>query len=80
LSFAPIAPIQPEEKLREKKPKAKADPKLAAMARELRDRWLEHVNAGQMLIESDGKYDVVRQRHLSATAMAPERLPLLPAA
>jgi hypothetical protein len=46
--------------MREKKPKLKADPKLVAKARELRDRWLEHVNAGQAVIESSGKYDVTR--------------------
>lgn len=45
---------------REKKPKVKADPKLIAAARELRDRWLEHVNAGEMLLEGAGKYDVSR--------------------
>jgi hypothetical protein len=56
-------PLLPEstKKIREKKPKVKADPKLVAAARELRDRWLEHVNTGQTLIESSGKYDVVRQ-------------------
>jgi hypothetical protein len=32
---------------RAKKPKAKNDPKLVAAARELRDRYLEHVNSGQ---------------------------------
>jgi hypothetical protein len=56
-----------EEKVEEKpKPakakreKRKADPKLIAAARELRDRWLEHVNSGAMLIEDAGKYDVAR--------------------
>jgi hypothetical protein len=51
-----------------KREKIKADPALVAKARELRDRWLEHVNAGQAggqaggaSIESAGKYDVVRQ-------------------
>jgi hypothetical protein len=38
-------------------------------------------DSGQMLIESAaGKYDVVRQRHLSATAIPKERVPMLPAA
>jgi hypothetical protein len=60
--------------------RSKCDPAFLAKARELRDRWLEHVNSGQALIESAGKYDVARQRHLSATALARERLPLLPAA
>jgi hypothetical protein len=65
---------------RERAPKLKVDPALLAKARELRDRWLEHVNSGAMLLESAGKYDVVGQRHLSATAMPKERTPLLPAA
>jgi N-acetylglutamate synthase-like GNAT family acetyltransferase len=60
LWFAPAVPPPSEKKPREKKPKVKADPKLVAAARELRDRWLEHVNAGEMLLESAGKYDVSR--------------------
>jgi N-acetylglutamate synthase-like GNAT family acetyltransferase len=77
LSFAPPAPVPAEKKPREKKPKRKNDPRLVAAARELKDRWLEHVNAGQALIESAGKYDVVRQP-LAETL--PEPMPLLPAA
>ena len=39
----------------------KADPKLIAAARELRDRWLEHVNgSGRAGLISQGKYDVSR--------------------
>ena len=62
----------------------KADPKLVAAARELRDRWLEQVNAGELLLEGAGKYDVARQisassvepRHFSATAIpTPKALP-----
>jgi hypothetical protein len=68
LSFAPVAPPKPEKKPkqggREKKPKRKNDPRLVAAARELKDRWLEHVNgaggAGELRIESAGKYDVTR--------------------
>jgi hypothetical protein len=56
----PPVPTVVEKPEREKKPKIKADPKLVAAARELRDRWLEHVNSGQTLIESAGKYDVTR--------------------
>ena len=53
-----------EEPKREKKPKVtcpearsqkESRPKLVAAARELRDRWLEHVNAGEMLIEERGE-------------------------
>jgi hypothetical protein len=40
---APVGPKAP--KPREKKPKVKHDPKLVAAARELRDRWLERINA-----------------------------------
>jgi hypothetical protein len=51
----------PERSRGEKQPKPKADPKLIAAARELRDRWLEKVNENPMLIESSGKYDIARQ-------------------
>jgi N-acetylglutamate synthase-like GNAT family acetyltransferase len=59
---APSVPLSsiPTKKIREKKPKMKPDPELVAKARELRDRWLEHVNSGAMPIESMGKYDVTR--------------------
>jgi hypothetical protein len=63
IRFGPVAPVEPpkpEKKPREKKPKQKNDPKLIAAARELKDRWLEHVNAGEMRIASAGKYDVTR--------------------
>ena len=41
--------------------KAKCDPKLLAAARELRDRWLEQVNAGGTFPPAaHGKYDVSR--------------------
>ena len=43
------------------RPKRKADPKLIAAARELRDRWLEKVNEDPSLILPAGKYDVARQ-------------------
>jgi N-acetylglutamate synthase-like GNAT family acetyltransferase len=70
-----------EKPKRETKQKAKADPKLIAAARELRDRWLEQVNAGEMLIESQGKYVVSRQWQLTATAKRETRpVGLLPAA
>jgi hypothetical protein len=46
----------------EKKPRAKNDPKLVAAARELRDRWLERVNApgGATSLPSSGKYEVTK--------------------
>ena len=43
------------------RPKRKADPKLIAAARELRDRWLEKVNEDPSLILPAGKYDVARE-------------------
>jgi GNAT superfamily N-acetyltransferase len=47
---------------RELRPKVKNDPKLIAAARELRDRWLEHVNTdpGAPGLLSHGKYEVSR--------------------
>jgi hypothetical protein len=64
LFFAPPAPAPggavKKKPAREKKPKAKNDPRLIAAARELRDRWLERVNApgGATSLPSNGKYDV----------------------
>jgi N-acetylglutamate synthase-like GNAT family acetyltransferase len=68
-----------ETKPREKKPKRKNDPKLVAAARELKDRWLEHVNSGEMLIESVGKYDLTRVLPELPSKMTAS-MPLLPAA
>jgi hypothetical protein len=56
-----------------KRPKVKNDPKHVAAARELRDRYLEHVNAAQgktALAARTGKYDV--SRILSSTLSAVE--------
>ncbi len=62
LFFAPPAPAQSQvqKKPREKKPRAKNDPKLVSAARELRDRWLEQVNGGAFALESEGVYEVSR--------------------
>src|SRR5262249_369259 len=43
---------KPEKPKREKKPKLKNDPRLAAAARELRDRWLEQVNATPLVSQA----------------------------
>jgi hypothetical protein len=53
----------PETKVKEPKPKAEkikrvCDPRLVSAARELRDRWLEQVNATPLI--GQGKYDVSR--------------------
>jgi hypothetical protein len=53
----------------------KNDPKLVAAPRELRDRWLERVNANASALAGRRKYDVSRQ---SVPAPAePKRTPLL---
>jgi hypothetical protein len=69
--------IKPEPKSpKEKKPKAppaKIDPKYVKAARELRDRYLEHVNRNDALLPA-GKYDVTR-----ALPPAPEPVKLLAA-
>jgi hypothetical protein len=41
-----------------KRAKRACDPRLVSAARELRDRWLEHVNASPIV--ANGKYDVTR--------------------
>jgi hypothetical protein len=58
----PNGRIEPpkEKSKREPKAKQKNDPRLIAAARELRDRWLEQVNAEPSLLVSAGKYDVAR--------------------
>ena len=66
LFFAPPAPPAPapnaarEKPAREKRPKAKNDPKLVRAARELRDRYLEHVNNDPHALRAVGKYAVSR--------------------
>ena len=57
---APAAEAKPEPA--EPKPTAvkKNDPRLVAAARELRDRWLEEVNAGRFLPVAHAKYEVGR--------------------
>jgi hypothetical protein len=50
------------------KPKVKNDPKHIAAARELRDRWLERVNADLSLLVSQSKCDVSRELPAPAPA------------
>lgn len=67
-SLAPptsVAPVVAEKRPREPKVKVKNDPRLVAAARELRDRWLEQVNATPLL--ASGKYDVSRVIEGNAT-------------
>ena len=78
---APEAEKTPKQGARERKPKAKIDPKYAKAARELRDRWLEQVNAGAYAFEDAGKYDVSRALpDQSAIRNSQSAIPLLPAA
>jgi hypothetical protein len=63
---APAKAEKAEKAKRERKRKAKNDPKLVAAARELKDRWLEHVNAGGMMLESAGKYELCRTTNLDS--------------
>jgi hypothetical protein len=59
--------IAPHKWRKEKKPRAprqKNDPKYIAAARELRDRYLEQINAAPHVLlppSANGKYDVSRQ-------------------
>jgi hypothetical protein len=83
LWFAPPKPAVEEPK-KEPRKKVKNDPKLIAAARELRDRWLEQVNAGAIVTEMRGRYDVSRGISASAIPMPGmlsdgRALPALPA-
>ena len=69
----PPPPAPPVERQKaERKPKLKNDPMLVAKARELRDKWLEHVQANPAALLATGKYDVSR-------ALAAATVPALPA-
>jgi GNAT superfamily N-acetyltransferase len=64
----------------EPKKRVKNDPRLVAAARELRDRWLEQVNATPVL--SHGKYDVSRAleaRQPNTVVAIARAMPVLPA-
>jgi hypothetical protein len=65
-----------EKPRRAAKKTVKNDPRLVAAARELRDRWLEQVNANPSLLASDAKYDV--SRALEGPALAPKAAPAVP--
>jgi hypothetical protein len=49
-----------EKAKRKKKPVAEIDPAFLAKTRELRDRYLEHVNGEGLMIEGVGKYHVAK--------------------
>jgi hypothetical protein len=72
----PAPPREPKAKReRTKKDKVKIDPALVSKARELRDRYLEHLaaNPSAALSMASGKYDVSR-------ALQQSPIPCLPAA
>ncbi len=77
LSFTPAkveelqVQIPMEKKKREKKPRAKFDPKLVAKARELRDRYLEEYNDPINALESSGKYNLTRQLAMKNNRQSP---------
>ena len=77
-SFAPVeVPKMKKEKLpKEKKPKVKNDPAVVTAARELNARYLEKINENPMVLESAGKYDLVR----GIESSSPRIVPLLDAA
>jgi hypothetical protein len=83
--FAPPAPKpgSPEAKAAKKAEKSggpkrekfKNDPKVVEAVRELRDRYIEQINAGLLLPPSAcGKYDVSRQLEAAPSAMKQTRL------
>ncbi len=90
LWFAPAPPAKgsPEAKAAQKAEKPKRekfqnDPKMVEAARELRDRYIEQINAGLLLPPSAcGKYDVSRQLPPKAapSAMKVGAVPMLEAA
>ncbi len=74
---APPSSLVKKTKTSRPKPAKKADPRHVALARELRDKWLEQANAEPGLLLPRGKYEVSRQL---VTRAAPVPLPSLPAA
>ena len=60
--------MKPEPKVRQKN-----DPRLVAAARELKDRWLEQLNATPLI--GHGKYDV--SRRITTTQAAKQPLVLI---
>jgi hypothetical protein len=59
-SFAPPPTPAPAPKPKPTKPAVKNDPRYVAAARELRDRYLEAVNANPGVLLPQGKYDLAR--------------------
>jgi hypothetical protein len=74
--LVPVAPVVEERsaKPRAKRVKVKVDPSLVAKARELRDRWMECVNADPSRMIGGGKYDPGKQLAPSQTPGASPKL------
>jgi hypothetical protein len=85
------APGSPEEKAakeaekaakaaaKPKREKFRNDPRMVEAARELRDRYIEQINAGLLLPPSaNGKYEVSRQLEAAPSAMKVEQVPAMP--
>lgn len=67
--------VEPPKPKKPRKPRQKNDPQYVAAARELRDRYLEQVNAGQLLPPAaNGKYDVSRQLDTAPTELKTSKL------
>jgi hypothetical protein len=60
----------------------KADPRMIAAARELRDRWLERVNAEPSVLTAQARYDIGKTTQIALNSGEPatSRVPLLPSA
>ena len=75
---APEELIEAPKPKRPKKERHKNDPKYVAAARELRDKFLEQVNSGQLLPPAPpgahGKYDVSRQLEAAPTELQQPKL------
>jgi hypothetical protein len=56
----PQVAVEKPKRERAAKPKVNLDPQLIAKARELRDRYLEHVNSEPHALRAMGKYEVAR--------------------
>jgi hypothetical protein len=73
-----VPEVEPPKPKRAPKPRVKNDPKQVAAARELRDRYLEHVNADASALVIEAKYDVSRQlQGASTTEVTPKVTHLL---
>ncbi len=74
-----VKELPKKEKPRKAKKKAvKHDPRLASTVRELRDRWLEHVNTNALLLPAGEKYAVGRSKTLPGAAGVEEDPLVLP--